>query len=64
MSSNFTKLLIKENIRKISKHKTKKIKFNNCKKNIDVKNIDEKLNKKTWIMSKEKRLDNKNTWIS
>ena len=62
MSSNFTKLLIKQSIRKICKT-NKNIDVKNIDvKNIDVKNIDEKLNKKTWIMSKEKRLCTKKSW--
>ena len=58
MSSNFTKLLIKESIRKISKHKTKKSNFNKTNKSENIYT-----NKKCWTMSKEKRLDTKKSWI-
>ena len=58
MSAVFTNILIKESIRKLSKQKTKKIVFKNVEKNV-VNNNDVK---KSWTMSKEKRLDTKKSW--
>ena len=69
MSSRFTKILIRQSILKLSKQKTKKIKFNNVEKNVEKKvpgkvpgKVPESI-QKSWTMSKEKRLNIKKSWV-